>query len=388
MQPMMEKRAHFKSSPYRMPILLFLLCIFLVGCVPDTGETPAAVGSVIPPTAVFEDQVQRPGWVEGDIQRFGWTDKNDLWYAVQDNDHLQWYLIDPKTTEAEPWEGPGPEETILDRIRSADGVEILQAVISPSGEKIVYQRLPEGYQPPSFETPIPDYAPDWELWLTQDNGATTTRIDKLCGELDPELIWLEAETKIFGSCHPAMGIPTIHFLTDLETRITHQLTFKDSLSGELSYPAEARISPDGQELIFSDVTGQFLYLTPFEALVDLNTQSLGFEYRVPVTNIIHSPRWSAKDQGILYWRSPRYGPDSDSYDQELMRIDPNGGLEEVILGREGLIDQIGWVNYQTLSNRFGVMPDWELSPNGKYAALRIIDSASTVPGLVLLELEN
>jgi len=121
------------------------------------AHTPTRSGSV--------GQAQEA--VQAQVDQFGWTEDGKVFHSIKVDDMPQWYNFDPVTATTEAWARPDLAPEVMDRLSEGGSVEVLQKIVSPSGARILYTRLPEGYGRPSFETPIPDYYPPAELWLAE-----------------------------------------------------------------------------------------------------------------------------------------------------------------------------------------------------------------------------
>jgi len=377
------------KPPAGSSLVLFFVSsavMFLGGCTsirPPT-PTPALSTNAYGGTAL---QV-----VAAKVEGFGWTGEGEVFYSVEAGSGLRWYLFDPETgatRETLPLRPEVPAE-VYDLLTEGGTVEVITTIVSPSGQRILYERRPEGYVRPSFETPIPDYYPPSELWFTEDAGRSRTMIEAnfayRCGIPDPMATWLRNETLVVGYCSPLMGLGT-YFIVHLESMSFDDLVFFEPTGVEQILPLQSEVSHDERSLAFTDMA-LHLWVMPMENLRARLWQPLDPGYLVPLEDIVLSPQWSPDDRRIYYWRTPPYGPDADFYDQVLMRVDPETGSTEEVLSRQRVLAQMGSDAYWTLGFSFGYRPDWRLSPDGSYGLLRVVETRRTTPGLLLLSLEG
>src|SRR3989304_5231036 len=165
--------------------------------------------------------------VAAEVEDFGWTEDGKIYFSLAIAGGLRWYQFHPATGATN--ESPPPHPVVApedyDRLTEGGTVEVMGTVVSPSASRILYERRPEGYTPPSFQTPIPDYFPPSELWLAEEGGITRVRLGPLCGPLNPGVTWLQDEALVFGSCTPPMGMAFVYFLADLDARPIREISF-------------------------------------------------------------------------------------------------------------------------------------------------------------------
>jgi len=326
--------------------------------------------------------------VAAEVEDFGWTEDGEVYFSLAVEGGRRWYQFDPATGSTRESQPPRPEvpPEAYERLTEGGTVQVLTAIVSPSGDKILYERRPEGFTTPSFETPIPDYSPPSELWLAEGTGVTRSRLGPLCGTLNPEVTWLQDETLVFGSCAPPMGLSIIFLLADLDAQAIQEISFLGATGGEEILPFQADVSHDEQWLAFTDGASEHLWRIPVSDLVGQIGQPLSTAQLVPVDGPLYSPEWSPDDRWIYYWQSPPYGPDSDFYDLVLMRANPTTGNTEQVLTSDDLITEMGSSGYSTLGFTFGIAPDWRLSSDAGQALIRISETSRTAPGLLILSL--
>jgi Tol biopolymer transport system component len=365
-----------------LTLVLLALAELTAGCA--RASTPTATSS--PFLNAYGGSASQV--VASKVDDFGWTEDGEVFYSIVTDAGTKWYVFDPETgvtRETLPQRPEVPPE-VYDRLTEGGTVEVLTTIVSPSGERILYERRPEGFVLPSFETPIPDYYPPSELWLAEEQGATRARMGGLCGSLDREATWLQDESVVLGSCSPHMGLSIMFYIADLNTRTLRGVRFSAATGEEDLLPFQADMSHDGQWLAFADYDMLGLWRVPFSSLSALIGGPLDQSYLVPFDDIFHSPQWSPDDRWIYYWHTPPYGPDADFYDQVLMRVDPETGSAEEVLSKQELLAQMGSEAYWTLGFSFGYRPDWRLSPDGSYSLVRITETSRTGAGLLILTL--
>lgn len=360
--------------------------VVLLGAAACNANPPAqATGtSTSPPVAPELREV-----VSGPVAFHNWTAAGSVIYAIETSDGQQWLTFDPATGETASWLGPGPSEAVLQSLGAGGDTQLQELVVSPSGDHILYERLPEGYIEPDPTTPSPDPFPPFELWVARGDGSEQTRVASRfasrCGMLADRATWLREETMIVGACEPYLGLPAF-FLADLPAGEFDVLIFTDPASGQQVQPGQAAVSGDGNWLAFVDIPRTNLWLLPLEGLRAAMAGPLDPANRLPVDGVILSPAWGPNSEWIYYWHSPPFGPDTDACDVTLRRVNLAGETNEV-LSRASLVSSLGLNEYASLT-RCGSEPDWRISPDGMQLLLRILDTVSTDPRLLLLTLPS
>lgn len=351
-------------------------CTFNAGGPPTPSPTPSGTTEVA------------QGVVLAQVDRFGWTEDGRVFYSVRAEDGPQWSVHDPLTGVTEPWPSPDPSPEVMGRLSEGGATQVLQAIVSPSGARILYTRLPDGYVRPTSDPPIPDYYPPAELWLAAGDGNGRTKLEEdfagQCGDLKPEAAWLGGESLVIGECSPYLGLPS-SFVADLVLEDADPLFFYQPDGVEQMLPGQIAISHDGQWLVMVDIPRTDLWRIPVADLFQRVGSALAANERLAAEGVMLSPQWSPDDRWLYFWHTAAFGPDTDACDVSLMRLEHETGQLEEVVSKPQLIASMGYARYLSFTV-CGREPDWRLSPDGTLALVRVLDTIDTDPGLLLLPL--
>lgn len=184
----------------------------------------------------------------------------------------------------------------------------MDVTFSPSGNKMIYTRLPDAYETPH---PIPhDYVGLAEIWVAENPSAikqSRTTYPLLngshelydCGSaLSVESKWFFDETLIVGSCFFDYGITTVCFMADLLDRKIEFLNFEDT-TGQYVPTEDIAVAHKRPKLAFY-ANGTFWIVSgqtnAGEIPLKLSEQNFLFDDRPAA-----APIWSSDDQWIYYW---------------------------------------------------------------------------------------
>lgn len=322
----------------------------------------------------------------GAVAYFDWNARGGVDYALEGDGGLEWFQYDPASGETTTWAGPGPSQSVIQAL--AAGTEVQGAIASPSGAVILYERLPEGDVAPDPSGGSPDPFPPYELWMADGQAGMQVRVAAnfagRCGMLERRATWLNDESLVVGECSPYLGLPAF-FVADLGLMEIAVLHFTDPNGVDQVQPGQLSVSAQGGWLAFVDIPRTSLWRVPIDEIAAANGGLLTSGNRLPIEGVILSPQWSSVGSQLYYWLSPQYGPDTDACDLELQRIDPDTGSQQTVVTKQSLLTVLGVGDYSSLT-RCGTEPDWRLSPDGARMLLRILDTATTDPRLLILSL--
>lgn len=359
-----------------------LFALMAAACTASGATEPTAPPTHVPTTPELQEVTSQP------VEFFGWGAAGEVVYAVETDGGLSWLRFDPLSGETQGWSGPGPTTSALERIGAAAGTQVQGTIVAPSGGKILYERLPEGYTEPKPGAQPADAFPLYELWAADGDGGGQVRIEPdfagRCGMLEGGAVWLRDESLVIGECSPYLGLPAF-FVADLNAVDLDVLFFTDPLSGEQVRPGQLTVAGDGSWLAFVDIPRTSLWRLPIDGLQEAIGGPLDPAGRLPTEGVILSPDGSAVGGWIYYWHSLPFGPDTDACDVSLQRIDPETGETGEALSKQALVSLLGLNEYASLT-LCGIEPDWKLSANGSRFLLRILDTINTEPRLLIVSL--
>ncbi len=151
--------------------------------------------------------------------------------------------------------------------------------LSPTGTRIVYNRLPLGHT----YTPAPDeiYIAPYEIWTARSDGTDAVRLQS-CYHIG-QAIWLDQERKVIFSCGYE-GPHDIHMAS--VDGSSHE--YLSAVFGGLGLSHQMALSPDETKLAFPDALGT------------LQIASLdGSEVR-PIARWGYMPNWSPDSRRLYY----------------------------------------------------------------------------------------
>lgn len=309
-----------------------------------------------------------------EVSEFGWIDEEHVYYSVQNGNEFEWRRFDllARTDEAIGSIHPEASPGVRTLTNSNLGAGILAEVVAPSRERVIYARLPEGYENPSFETPIPDYFPPAELWLadatTGTNALLSSEFASRCGELNSDGHWLDNETIYFGSCAPFMGPPEIYFVADIAENRTDYLSYISDSAG--NYPFGMVLAHHEQSIAFTD-GGDSMWIIQSNEIAQTLASPIDPNTQIVFSGAIRSPRWSSDDTWIYYWYSNLYSPDRADYPLTLHRINTATRETEQVISEEAMLAMLGKDTYAFFSLIYFLDVHWELSPDDHRALLKI-----------------
>ncbi len=170
-------------------------------------------------------------------------------------------------------------------------------LLSPSGTRVVYNRLPPGYK----YTPAPDefYLPPYEIWTARSDGSNALSLGR-CWYVG-QVIWLEQERKIIYSC--GYEGPSDIGMVNVDGSLFVDLT---GLFGGLGVGlSPMALSPDETKLAFTD------------SVFTLRIAALdGSEIR-SVAQWGYAPNWSPDGRRLYYQQGQDLSGDVDIYVYDL-----------------------------------------------------------------------
>jgi len=127
--------------------------------------------------------------------------------------------------------------------------------ISPSGTRVVYNRLPLGYN----YTPAPNefHLPPYEIWVARSDGSDAVTLGK-CWQVG-QVVWFDDESKIIYSCGYE-GAPEIH-IASVDGAFSNWLNDVTAFEGLLG--GWMALSPDEMKLALTDEVG-LLQIVPLD----------------------------------------------------------------------------------------------------------------------------
>jgi hypothetical protein len=313
-------------------------------------------------------------------------------------DETAWYVYDVKGKTYKRIKGPHPRLTnnTLSYLKHGRKDTILNMTVSPDLDKVIYTKLPDGYQRP---VPLPhEYIDPAEIWVMEDLTGYNMDEESIypllndqerlydCGlALSAESRWLYDETLVFGSCYFPAGITRVYFLADLLKRNIQFLNF-EAESGEYVSTEEITMAHHSPSLAFS--TNGAFWMIPIkngfrEAPLKLKELDFVFDDRPTA-----SPVWSGDDQWIYYWT---YSEPSEYDENGFVKYQP-WWLEKiklttreriVVLGEKDLVSLLGYDMYRR-STPLGFGNPWRLSAKENSLLLFLGETVDTPSELILI----
>lgn len=327
------------------------------------SHTPTASSLPSPEPAVSAPVVAH---ISDSVVNFVWDqDTYQIYYQQYQGESQpdEWYAYDLHTGATRPssYVLPGISATTFNRLTWHGGIGVFNISPSPSGEKVLYERLPDGFvmPTPSGSPMEPTEFMFLELWLGEDHGITSRKIehdDELghC-ELADKSEWRLDETLILGSCKPRFsdGTPVWYFLVN-----TVNNTF-DRLGVSGGWAFQATLSPNGEWLAIVDEQ-QRLWLFPVELFNQSSVVSAGEEHRVDLPDPrIVALAWSPDNQWVYILHYTNHA-------LELARVHADTGQMETVLTEFDLQHLFSAEDYELWDSRDTFLAELYVSPDGKY----------------------
>lgn len=389
-------------------LIIFINLMALFGCQDESQPIPVSGSNQLWPhplnTSSSFDRKKIIVSSNLDVTDFSWSPNGQVYYAVStdvdaqnEESKTKWYAFDREKNGSEaianPWPGLNNDELLL--LKQGQVFDILNMTISTTRNKVIYTRLPDGYE---RSQPSPhDYIDPAEIWVTEDltasmeEGNTYPLLNDQerlydCGiALSADSRWLYDETLVFGSCYFPFGIIRVYFLADLLKRNIQFLDFEDE-SGEYVSTEEITMAHHSPSLAFS-TNGAFwvISIENGSRKIPLKLTELDFVFDDrPAVN----PVWSGDDQWIYYWT---YGEPSEYDENGFVKYQP-WWLEKirlttrervVVLSEKDLVSLLGFDMYRR-GTPLGFGNPWKLSPDEKSLLLFLSETVDTESTLFLI----
>jgi hypothetical protein len=393
----------------RVKILLaFCLLGINIGCLPIAptpmqSQQPTEIPLLFSPTpndpvptSTLSSEVN--GQVilaDQEVKEFGWLPDGRIYYEIRDGEKSVWYAYDTSNGTIESIPGPHPamdffinkpsaqiitdnpgmDPDMYNAMTQNGAADLLTVALSPNDKAAIYTRLPIGFVRPTTE---PHYIDPLDLWVVSEGGKKTFMVAEefsydCGGSLDPQSRWFFDETLMIGSCGDCEGY---FFSLDLLNRRLHFISF-DVKSVNKMEMQDTQITPSEVDVARQSLSLAFAYgglwIVPVDKGVRVFPESLdNSSVYIPDAWIL-SPRWSADDQWVYYWRiGDISGYDENGFAQRpwwLEKINIFSKEIQVVLKPDELRAIVGNELYELNMAIMGDHMTWQLSPDGHQALL-------------------
>jgi hypothetical protein len=378
----MKLPTRFSSSV--APVVILWACLWIFSTVgslagmPGAGRTPAAtpIPNVSLPSPTEDESAQVYDFITilpptGNFNDFGWRDNDTVYFSTMAGKLINFYTYSQTkaTIQSDATREAAFSQQDFLRLNEGYRFPATDFIISPSGERIVFLRIPDSYIKPTDDPQwVLQPLPDQNYWVASEHGNQMHMVPSSFYpySLLPSAHWYQSEEVVLGEELPIEGPTGFFLLHTITSQIISDGDFSTSKDNFISDPV---YTPELDSLAYVDSRGT-LWVERQAVPFDWNARAQNTSAKIisyPQDRIA-SPEWSADGKWVYYWRGVSTIQITDPIEMTLERYNPDTHQTETILSKT-ILNRLLCPQGSNIFYPLMTGIDWRLAENGRALAL-------------------